>query len=159
MKRKKLALGIATTYLVMIATACQGTKEGPPPVKHVKSIAQKRIEKHAKDKHIAAVIAKSNRPYLYAAIASVESDYRPQARGKRGEYGMFQIRADIHGKFDDRMESQLIKCSSILEPLIARYGVEDGVRRYNGRGAAARKYARDVRKREQQIRSTTVDKV
>lgn len=109
------------------------------------SIGQQKLERYIGDKHIAKAIAESEHWLVIAAIGKVESEYKPQVRGDGGDsFGMFQIQQQHHGSFDDRLESQVIKCESIIKPLIIQYGLKEGIRRYNGDGAASRLYARKV---------------
>ena len=158
MTRKQSAVGIIICFAVMVSQLSCRAKEVPAPIGTGKpgqhrriSIQEMKLISVTKDKHIAKAIMKSKRPYLYAAIASKESDFRPQARGTKTEYGLFQVRTDIHGRFSDRLESQVAKAESVLEPLILRYGIKEGknslqiaIRRYNGKGKKAEAYSRDV---------------
>ena len=148
MNKKKIVAGICLWYVLMAMVSTATVQTSPPldvkPVAKQKTSIHKKLEKFIGDEYIAEEISKSKYPYLIAAIGKVESDYRPQAVGKMGEYGMFQIRREIHGEFSDRMESQVSKCESILAPLILKYGLEKGVAKYNGSSVKAIKYSKKV---------------
>jgi hypothetical protein len=147
MNAKKAVVGIMLWYVLMllVITYAPNTeaKTGVFPVES--SDTQKRLERYIKDKHIAEEIAKTKRPYIYAAIAKVESDFRPQIIGDGGDsHGMFQIQRKYHGWLGDGVQHQTDLCQRILEPLIARHGLEEGIRRYNGSGPAARRYSKRI---------------
>lgn len=115
--------------------------------------AWQQIRRYVKDDYIADELLKSKRPYVYAAIAKVESDYRPQILGDNGRsFGLFQIQQEIHGEFNDKISDQIAKCESILEPLIQRYGLKKALERYNGRGKKAQTYAKLVLKTHRKIK-------
>lgn len=150
----KSAYGIIALSMLWVAICLQPVetiKVETIKVKERSSVTEK-IKRHCKDEYIAEVLGKSKRPFLYAAIASVESDYRPQITGDKGmSKGMFQIQPQHHGEVPDRLLQQLRKSESILEPLIEKHGLQKGIARYNGKGRKARIYSAKVRKRYKQI--------
>lgn len=98
-----------------------------------------------KDEYIASVIAKSKYPYTLAAIAKVESDYKPQVRGDNGKsYGLYQIQAKHWGYVPNTVEGQTRKAERILDTLIEDYGFTRAIERYNGSGKCARRYRERV---------------
>lgn len=88
------------------------------------------------------------RPILTEAIGRVESGMQPGARGKHGERGAFQIQARYWGKVPAELHAQALQHEWVLDELLRECGgrVEQAVERYNGRGAAARRYVGRVRR-------------
>lgn len=148
-KQKKYAIAILTTatlwaavslnYLRPILSPSLTKKTSPPPL-------QLRLTRYIKDAYIAEEISKSKEPILLAAIAQVESEYKPQVKGKHGEEGLFQIRVSIHPNvgYSERIADQVSACEAILYPLIKKHGLRRGIMRYNGSGPATIIYANKV---------------
>lgn len=144
----KSMCAIATlVYAGMMITVTSIAKQPIPEyrVKH-KNPVQVKIERHIKDPYIAEVISKTKRPYLIAAIKLVESGQAgPYIMGDNGESsGLFQIQRKYHGWLGYGVERQADLCERILEPLIIRHGVVQGVAAYNGSGPKARRYSKRV---------------
>ena len=109
------------------------------------NIKQEVIKRYCGDKHISSVIANSKYPYTLAAIAKIESSYKPQAKGDNGKsFGMYQIQSHIWGKFEDTLEGQTNKAEEILEKLIKEQGYYEAIRAYNGSGKKAKQYRNKV---------------
>jgi hypothetical protein len=139
---------IATTFMAMMTTVSLDTKGAQGyvrPATHSTSV-QTKLELFLKDRYIAEAISKTKRPYIIAAIKYEESRRGgPYTVGDEGDSrGMYQVQPKHHGPVPDGVEPQTNQCERILEPLINRYGVEEGIRRYNGRGPSAEQYARRV---------------
>lgn len=157
MTKKKLAIGLMTTYLLMMETVLHQPKKEPLPVKYVatKTTVQLKLERYIGDKHIAEVISKTKYPVLIAAIAKVESDYRPQIRGDNGEsWGMYQIQPKHHGWLGDSIEDQTKLCERIVHGLLVRKRIDRlAIAKYNGSGVKSIKYAVKVIKVMKDIES------
>lgn len=94
----------------------------------------------------ARTLAKAKRPKLMAAIACRESHFDSGAVGRDGELSMFQILKWPGGDPRDTARA-LAVAERHLEGKIADAGGDlwDGVRRYNGKGKAARRYREEVK--------------
>lgn len=114
----------------------------------------KRIEKFAV-KHganpgiapqIAELLATCEHPRVLAAIAAKESNFNENAIGSKHEIGMFQVLPSVHGHPGKTWADQTKTSERILHDLISESDgdLRTGVRKYNGSGAAARKYASHV---------------
>lgn len=81
-------------------------------------------------------------PATFAATAGVESSCNPLAVSSRGAVGMMQIvpkiwiaKYDFAGKINLFNRTDNLRVGAQIEAsLIAQYGVEGGIRRYNGLG-------------------------
>jgi hypothetical protein len=109
---------------------------------------QRQIEAYVKDEYISEVIARSKYPYIIAAIKLTESGLcGPYVRGDNGKSrGLYQIQPQ-HWSFyrGQTAETQTISCVMVLEELgIERSRLFDVIRRYNGSGPAAHRYAKRV---------------
>ena len=93
------------------------------------------------------------RPVLTKAIGVIESGLNPFARGKHHERGAYQVIERHWGKVPRQLHEQGLQHERILEELLKASGgnVENAVRRYNGRGQKAARYARRVRREAIQI--------
>lgn len=140
---------IAIAYMIPLAGCTE--KQMPQPKGTGKAVKHSKLREYIQDEYIAEVISNSVNPRLYAAVAKVEADYRPQIIGKAGEKGMFQILEKFHGKVPDDLTGQLRKAESILEPLIKKHGLRKGISRYNGKGRKAQLYAAKILKTMQEI--------
>lgn len=154
MKRTLLSLVVLLVLLEHIflisaiasATIFKETTEVPVTKTQIEK-KQAAISLICKDNYIASVISKSKYPYTLAAIAKVESDYRPRAVGDGGKsWGMYQIQRRLHGEFRDTIESQTDKAEDILEALINEQGYYNAIKAYNGTGRPAIKYRQKVLK-------------
>lgn len=119
-----------------------------------RSSLSKRIEKFAV-KHgadpavapeLAELLAACEYPRVLAAVAAKESNFRLNARGAAGEVGAFQIRPEIHGHPGKTWGSQSKAAERLLRDLVAGSGgrLEPAVRKYNGSGPKAERYAKHV---------------
>ena len=121
-----------------------------------------------KDAELAALIARRHRvalpaaefvvrlanvhfpenPELLLALIAVESHYNVWCRGSAGEVGLCQIRPDFHGASAVDLidpEANVKTAARILRENIRAAGsIEGGLRRYNGTGEAAERYAARV---------------
>jgi hypothetical protein len=89
-------------------------------------------------KQIANAILNTTNPKALTAIASIESNFDPNAVGDHGlSIGMFQIRKDLHGLVRRPIHLQAKKAQEVLFKC-------GSVRRYNGGGKAARQYEAKV---------------
>jgi hypothetical protein len=143
--RKRMVIGFLLVYGAFLSSVIKLPEKKFTHIEKKKSIVEQKIHKYCKDEYIANILSKSKRPYIMAAIAKVESDYRPHIIGDGGDsYGMFQINRRFHKWPNDGLECQLNASERILNPLIVQYGLTEGIRRYNGRGKDARRYAQRV---------------
>lgn len=156
MNAKKIAYAIAMTSVLHVAVACYiakgrlgyGRKEITPP-----SPVKTRVMKAIRDEYLADVISKAKKPYLIAAIKLTESGHSgPYIIGDGGDSkGLYQIQPQHHNWWGDSIEKQTAQCESIIYPLIKKYGMNEGVRRYNGSGWKAVSYSKKVIKLANQI--------
>lgn len=119
-----------------------------------RSSLSRRIEKfavkHGADPAIAPelaeLLASYEHPRVLAAIAAKESNFRLSARGKAGEVGAFQIIPKHHGHPGYTWSSQTSAADRLLRELLSDTGgrIEPAVRRYNGAGPKAVRYAKSV---------------
>lgn len=88
------------------------------------------------------------RPALTLAVGRVESGLQPAARGKHGERGAWQIQPRLWGKVPRGLHAQALQHEGVLDQLLKECGgrMEQAVSRYNGTGAAARRYVGRVRR-------------
>jgi len=84
-------------------------------------------------------------PELLLALIGVESHYNVWCRGTAGEVGLCQIRPGFHGASAADLidpEANVRTAARILRQNIRAAGsIEGGLRRYNGTGGAAERYA------------------
>jgi len=138
----KLNINYNNTYM--------GYCKVPPYIINKK--AYYKIYKYTNDSQIAKAIADTKEPYWLAAIAKVESNYNPQIIGDKGDsYGLYQIQPKHWGYVPSSVEGQTKKAEDILSGLAKRGGIYSGVVRWNGRGIAARHYAKKVQKIRKEI--------
>ena len=119
-----------------------------------RSSLSRRIEKfavaHGADPAIAPelaeLLAACEFPRVLAAMGAKESNFNPRAVGKAGEIGAWQVRAKYWGHPGRTLSSQALKSESILRDLVAESNgkLESAVRRYNGAGPKAVRYAAHV---------------
>ena len=87
-------------------------------------------------------------PELLLALIAVESHYNVWCRGTAGEIGLCQIRPGFHGASAADLidpEANVRTAARILRQNIRAAGsIEGGLRRYNGTGEAAERYAARV---------------
>lgn len=130
------------------------TNRGGEVLLKPRSPLSKRIErfavKHGADPAIAPqlaeLLAACEHPRVLTAIAAKESGFNLRARGSAGEVGAFQIIPRYHGHPGNSWESQTDAAERLLKDLVSDSGgrLEVAVRRYNGAGPKAVKYARHV---------------
>jgi hypothetical protein len=119
-----------------------------------RSSLSKRIERfavaHGADPEIAPelaeLIAVCKHPRVLAAIAAKESNFNDRARGKAGEIGMYQVLPHMHGHPGQTWREQTQSSERILDELVLSAGgrLRVAVRRYNGSGPKAVRYAKHV---------------
>jgi len=111
---------------------------------------------------VAALAAKHfpEDPALILAIIGIESSWRPWAVGAAGEVGLCQVRPDLHGASATELvniDENIATAARVLRQCFARSGGEvlGAVRRYNGAGPAARRYAAKVLTERKRIVTNT----
>lgn len=114
----------------------------------------KRIERfsiaHGADPKIAPelaeLLAACEHPRVLAAVAAKESRFNPNAVGKSGEIGAWQVIPKHWGHPGRSLRSQAKKSEAILKELVDASGgkLEVAVRKYNGSGPKAVRYASHV---------------
>lgn len=108
------------------------------------------IRKHGRDpvvaRQLAELLAACEHPRVMAAIAAKESNFNIAARGTHGEVGAFQVIPRLHGHPGHTWRSQSKKTDDILRDLVSKSGgrLTVALRRYNGAGPAASRYADHV---------------
>jgi hypothetical protein len=115
-----------------------------------------KLQRYIKDKHISAAIADTKYPYVLAAIAKVESDYRPLIKGDNGEsYGLYQIQQRHFGVVPETLEGQSKLCERIIDGLLKQHNgdLTKAIRHYNGSGRQARIYQAKVLRVMKEIRN------
>lgn len=101
---------------------------------------------------LAEELAATSHPKALAAIGQVESGFDPQARGKAGERGAWQVRPELWGAVPNTVNAQLHQAEEILEQLIRTEGtLTKAIQSYNGNGPKARKYQSTVLKTIKEI--------
>jgi len=125
-----------------------GKKEEPiNPVKF-------KLIKYTKDPHLAEVISKTTYPTQLAAIAKVESNFRPLIKGDGGDsFGLYQINSRWWGKTGETLEQQTEKAERLLDYYTRQYGATEALRRWCGSGKAAKIYQAKVLKEIKEIQS------
>lgn len=95
---------------------------------------------------LAELLATCEHPRVLAAVAAKESNFRLDAKGKAGEVGAFQIIPRLHGHPGHTWGSQSKAAERLLRELVDASGgnLEAAVRRYNGSGPKAVRYASHV---------------
>lgn len=118
-----------------------------------------KIRLYVKDEYISeSIINNTKYPILLAAIAKVESNYRPQIKGDNGaSHGLFQIQRKHWGVVPDGVPDQVAKCDRIFRELERKHGYYDAIRHYNGSGRGAEAYRRRVLQVKKEIERTEVN--
>lgn len=95
---------------------------------------------------LAELISVHEHPRVLAAIAAKESGFNLLARGSAGEVGAYQIIPKLHGHPGRTWDSQTKAAERLLNDLVsdANGKLEPAVRRYNGSGEKATRYAKHV---------------
>lgn len=114
--------------------------------KRIENFAVKNGANPAVAPEIADLIAACKYPRVLAAIAAKESGFTLTAVGKAGEIGAFQVIPAIHGHPGKTWREQAFSSERILKDLVSDSGGKlfVAVRRYNGSGPKAIKYANHV---------------
>lgn len=92
-------------------------------------------------------------PILSLGIGMTESAMNPYVTGKHKEQGPFQIRERYWGKVPKSTVSQYKQHDKILVELMQNHNQNSmkAVEQYNGKGLAAKKYAKTVRRHSIEI--------
>jgi hypothetical protein len=124
-----------------------------PPISN-----KEKIRLYVKDDYISeSIYSNTKYPLLLAAIAKVESNYRPQIRGDGGDsHGLFQIQPHHWGYVPEAVPAQVIKCDRIFRELERRHGYYGAIKHYNGSGRGAEAYRRRVLDVKKEIEKTEV---
>lgn len=106
------------------------------------SFFQKYNTSNADELAVALLLAPPDFREVLAAIVVKESNGNPNALGKAGERGLFQVRERYWGKVPKGITAQVLQASYIYATLYGRHGSEyRAVKAYNGSGYKAEKYA------------------
>lgn len=115
------------------------------------SIARRYRVAEAAVERVAAIAARHfpSDPALLLAVVGVESSWRPWALGNVGEVGLCQVRPDLHGASAAELidpEANIEAAARVLRGCLVRSGgdIPGAIRRYNGAGPAAERYASKV---------------
>jgi soluble lytic murein transglycosylase-like protein len=149
MRRRDFLAGIIAGSLPVVARAhVVGGAAAPASDKLVASIARRYRVAEAAVERVAAIAAKHfpSDPALLLAVVGVESSWRPWALGSVGEVGLCQVRPELHGASAADLidpESNIEVAARVLRGCLARSrgDVAGALRRYNGTGPAAERYA------------------
>lgn len=145
---KKTVLWTLGTYFMILASLyyySYKTNRFYAPQPHKISKCEQRLRAYIGDDYIASVIARSRYPFTLAAIAKVESDFRPQIKGDSGKsHGLYQIQSQHWGSFDKSVEGQTRKAEQVFSELVREYGYKTAIERWNGSGKQARQYRQKV---------------
>lgn len=119
-----------------------------------RSSLSRRIEKfavaHGADPavapELAELLATCEHPRVLAAMGAKESGFNPKAVGKAGEVGAWQVIPKHWGHPGRSLSSQAKHSEAILQELVAasKGRLESAVRKYNGSGPRAVRYASHV---------------
>ena len=138
----------------------KGTYKGgiyvPPYI--INKQAYIKIYKYSNDAYIAESICDTKYPYQLAAIAKVESNYKPLVRGDSGSsFGLFQIQKKHWGKVPERVPDQVAKAEGIYTSLLQKHKSFDlATTRWNGKGKKAKIYTAQVMQIKREIESQGV---
>lgn len=152
MRRRNFLAGLILAPLPAVTSAHpEGGTGALPTDKLATSIARRyRVAQEAVER-VAAIAAKHfpSDPALLLAVVGVESSWRPWALGGVGEVGLCQVRPDLHGVSAAELldpESNIEAAARVLRGCLVRSkgDVEGALRRYNGTGPAAERYASKV---------------
>lgn len=145
--------GLLAASLPVAARAQQGNAAPAPGVSHklVASIARRYRVAEAAVERVAGIAARCfpGDPTVLLAVVGVESSWRPWALGSVGEVGLCQVRPDLHGATAAELidpEANIEAAARVLRGCLARSGgdIAGALRRYNGAGPAAERYALKV---------------
>lgn len=123
----------------------------PPNI--INKEAYEKISRYSQNKELAECLADTKYPYVLAAIAKVESDYRPHVKGDGGDsFGLYQIQRKHWGSVGSTIEQQTDKAEAIFSTLRGRSDTNgEAIRRWNGSGKKARIYQQKVIKAIKEI--------
>lgn len=111
----------------------------------VKSRMIQRLTRFTGDPYIAEVLAKTEYPFELAAIAKIESGFRPLVKGDSGaSFGLYQIQEKHWGMVPRTVEGQTRKAEKIFHNQVIRYGRIQAIAKWNGTGERAEKYRSKV---------------
>lgn len=152
MRRRDFLAGIVASSVPVVAPAhvLRGVAV-PPSDRLVAFIARRyRVAEPAVERVVSAATRHFPQdPALLLAVVGVESSWRPWALGNVGEVGLCQVRPELHGFSAAELidpEANIAAAARVLQGCLARSGgdMEGAVRRYNGAGPAAERYATKV---------------
>lgn len=89
------------------------------------------------------------RPELTIEQGKIESNLNVRARGKAGEKGAWQVKEKHWGKVPKTFKGQALQAEDILNELLeaSDNDLRTAIRKYNGSGKSAVRYANKVCKR------------
>lgn len=107
---------------------------------------------------LSVLLGNLDRPHLTIAQGIEESKLNPRAVGSIGEKGAWQVREEYWGKVPKRLGDQARHAEGILADIKDTYECSwfEALRRYNGSGHKARKYAQRVRQRAFELALVTM---
>ena len=152
MRRRAFLAGIVAASVPVVAPAhvLRGVAV-PPTDRLVAFIARRyRVAEPAVERVVSAAARQFPQdPALLLAVVGVESSWRPWALGNVGEVGLCQVRPELHGFSTAELidpEANVAAAARILQACLARSDgdLKGAVRRYNGAGPAAERYAAKV---------------
>lgn len=137
MVAKTLLLMLVILLFGGLALTCtkQATKKPDTVVQDTHLQLTNAFHKHQSPvpAHMAEACSRTSNPKLLAAVAIVESNGTPWARGKAGEKGAFQVIASDWGEVSDNPIEQAAQADDILAALVERRGsLRCGLASYNG---------------------------
>lgn len=149
MDRRGFLAGVAAASFAGVARA-HASVEGLKPFIAERIARRYRVAQSAVDR-VAVLAAKHfpSDPPLLLALIGIESSWRPWAAGAAGEIGLCQVRPGLHGASAAELidpEANIATAARVLRRCLDRAGgdMRGALRRYNGRGPAAERYATKV---------------
>ena len=151
MRRRDFVAGIIAASLPVVAPAQVASAVAPAASDLIASIARRYRVAEAAVERVWDIAARHfpRDPALLLAVVGVESSWRPWALGSVGEVGLCQVRPDLHGVSAVDLldpEANIEAAARVLHGCLARSGgdISGALRRYNGTGPAAERYAAKV---------------
>jgi len=152
MRRRDFVAGMIAASLPVVAPAQVVSAVAPAASdKLIASIARRYRVAEAAVERVWDIAARHfpRDPALLLAVVGVESSWRPWALGSVGEVGLCQVRPDLHGVSAVDLldpEANIEAAARVLHGCLARSGgdLSGALRRYNGTGPAAERYAAKV---------------
>lgn len=123
-----VAVALLATSIAYHYASKQEVKTSGPVLHHdypyIQITNKERLVKYFERKgsnapvEMAEAVIKSKRPHIQAAQAVIESQARPNAKGKAGERGAWQVIPKYHGKVSTKARKQAEQNEIIIDDLL-----------------------------------------